>query len=117
MKPRVLLTLILLGCGLGLLSLFLITNRVQPKNFDEFALGKGTASYFASEEGVPIHLSKINKLEVESLLAGWEKRGKKKVCLILGNSQTHGINQYKEGEKSYNHLLFDEFRGLSLIHI
>lgn len=78
-------------------------------NFEEFALGEETSSYFALEGGYPIHLNKLGKKEIANLSEGWKIRGQKDVILILGNSQTHGINQYKEGQKSYNHYLFKDF--------
>lgn len=109
MKPKVLLTLILISCGLGLSIITFFTSSGTPKDFGEFALGKGTASYFAKVRNDPIHLGGIEQLEVQRLMDGWKKRGEKDVILVLGNSQTHGINQYVEGQKSYNHLLFDAF--------
>ena len=81
------------------------------KNFEEFALGEGTSAHFAYSKGFPIHLDRISKDLIDSLKLGWQSRGENEVCLILGNSQTHAINQYKPGQTTYNALLFDAFQG------
>ncbi len=109
MKSKVLLFEISLGCIIGFFVVFSLTK--EKKDFADFALGKETSSYYAKDQEVPIHIGKMVDTEIEALISGWESRGKKEVILVLGNSQTHGVNQYKDGEKSYNHLLFDRYQG------
>lgn len=81
------------------------------QDFAEFGLGEGTASYFASDDGYPIHIDSLHPEVVDSVLEGWKLRNKKDVLFLFGNSQMHGINQFREGEKSYNHILFDSLHA------
>lgn len=83
----------------------------EVQNFEEFALGEGTSSYFARYQGYPIHLDNLEDPVIDSLVEGWRLRGEKPVVLILGNSQMHGINQYVHGQVSYNMILFDSLQN------
>ncbi len=74
----------------------------KERRFEEFALGKGTSSFFATHDSLLIHTDKLTESTRGSMINGWTKRGKHPVVLCLGNSQTHGINQKKEGDVSYN---------------
>jgi len=99
-----------LGIIIGVFLLHNFTNK-PAQNLEEFALGEQTSSYFAKDNKAIIHISKLNEQQTGKLLKGWENRGKKKVILVLGNSQTHGINQFKKGEVTYNHLLFNKYKA------
>lgn len=83
----------------------------EKQDFGNLALGEGTIPYFASDGTHPIHLDEINKNSFDSLMLGWEKRGKKDVIFCLGNSQTHSINQLKPGEVNYPQLLFNKYES------
>ncbi len=89
----------------------------EKEAFEDLALGEETQKYYASDQSNCIHADQLGKEELVSIREGWELRGKRPVLLYLGNSQTHGINQMKEGEVSVNHLLYDQFRddGIDVI--
>jgi hypothetical protein len=105
----------LLSIGLGIVAAFLIINiffRQEP-NFAELALGEETKAYLATDSlGHPIHL--VHDSLSQLLLTGWQKRGKNEVALVLGNSQTHSINQLKEGDQTYVGLLHQKWRPRKL---
>lgn len=106
MSKYVRLIQLLLAFILGYIIITKLSNTQQ--NFEDFALGQETSSHYAMDSIYPIHLNDFKKEKIDSLKMGWEKRGEKEVVLVLGNSQTHGINQYESGQKSYNHLLFEK---------
>ncbi len=97
----------------GFLIAFLIINSFfnKTKQFENFDLGSETASFFASDDSFPIHLSKAGLYDFEQLERGWEKRGNKPVVLILGNSQTHAINQFKPGEVNFPAIMHERLKG------
>lgn len=83
-----------------------------PQKFEEIGLGEGTTSHFAFDsDSTLIHIGRLNYSEDSALMHGWTKRGKKDILFCLGNSQTHGINKFVEGQKTYNGLLFDTFQN------
>lgn len=104
MKNKFLLLDILIGV---VLSYIIITKYFSGnRNFENLAMGTETTSYQATDNtGTSIHIVKINNSEENPFINGWEKRGKKNVLLILGNSQTHSINQKREKEANYIELL------------
>ena len=108
MQKNKLLIEIIIGSVLGICIILFLTK--EKKNFEDFALGNATSSHFASIGEYPIHINKMKPQKINQLIKGWKQRGSKDVVLILGNSQTHSINQFEEGEKTYNHLLFDEYK-------
>ena len=74
------------------------------RNFEDAALGTLTASYEAKDEqGNDIHTTKQREAEIEEMLAVSDLA--EQTILILGNSQTHSINQKKEDEVVYPELL------------
>ncbi|MAH61373.1 MAG: hypothetical protein CMF42_03685 [Legionellales bacterium] len=90
------------------ISILLIRNSISPEiRFDEFALGDKTSSYFAIKNDKPIHFDRLTEKSVEEINKGWIQRGSKDVVFILGNSQTHSINQMKTDELNYVKLLSD----------
>jgi lysophospholipase L1-like esterase len=75
--------------------------RVSNKQlaFEHIGLGEGTSIYTPKLNDHFIH--SINKLsELEDIHSGWEERNHEHTLLWLGNSQLHGINQYKEGDRN-----------------
>lgn len=82
---------------------FLLIRNYSQSTIDteNFALGEGTSSHFASVDGTPIHINKIDSGEFSSLLNGVKTNESGDIILFLGNSQTHGINQYKKGDSNY----------------
>ena len=94
---------------------FLLIKNYSQSTVDteNFALGEGTSSHFASVDGTPIHINKIDSGEFNSLLNGVKTNERSDILLFLGNSQTHGINQYKEGDTNYvelfHHSLSDRY--------
>jgi hypothetical protein len=72
---------------------------------EDFALGDATTSHFVE----PYHFNKLNQESIDHNDSIWQKSGGKAIMLILGNSQTHSINQYKEGQNTYVKLLRDNF--------
>ena len=74
------------------------------RNFENAALGTLTVSYEAKDElGRIIHTTQQRETEIEDML-NVAKSSNRKV-LVLGNSQTHSINQKIEGEVVYPELL------------
>ena len=104
MKKYLLLSQILLGI---ILSYFIISRFFSGnQKFENFALGTSTVQYNAIDANRNLmHISKANNEELASFLKGYDERGKKNVLLFLGNSQTHSINQKKEGEVNFIELL------------
>lgn len=85
-------------------------NFSENKNFETLAFGTQTVSYQSTDShGTLNHIIKINNEESQQLIKGWENRGKKSVMMILGNSQTHSINQKKDKETNYVEALQRKF--------
>lgn len=107
-RGKILLLEILIGACIGL---FIISKITQQKlDFENMALGEETKAYYAQYENSPLHISKLEEKALSELKSGWEKRGGKDVLLILGNSQTHSINQLKESDMTYNEKLFLDYK-------
>lgn len=103
-KPGIILN-VLLPTILGILMLYAYQqNKRKPA---EIGLGKGTSLYMPYINDAPIHIGDISKINI--LKKGWQIRGEKELTLWFGNSQLHGINQYKPGQQNcvyycYKHL-------------
>lgn len=76
----------------------------QLADFENFALGQATTSYFATLAGVPIHCQDIDDADV--CLEGARQRRSAEHALWLGNSQVHAINQFQVGEENAPPILF-----------
>jgi hypothetical protein len=75
-------------------------------NFSEYALGEQTVSSFAKDSlGNSIHISEIDSVGLNKLHNFIRKLPKKKTVLILGNSQSHSINQKQNGQINYIEIL------------
>ncbi|NDK54514.1 hypothetical protein [Pontibacter fetidus] len=91
----------------GLIAYFLLLRLYnKEENFEELALGEQTVSHFAYIDGVPIHIMGVRNYEL--LKKRWEQSSKDSTILVLGNSQTHSVNQMSDGETTYPALLHDE---------
>jgi hypothetical protein len=98
-------TLMLAALAAGLILKF---GFGGTRDFENAALGTLTVHYNAkSEDGLLIHTIKQAELDVMSMLG--HAQGQQEVTLILGNSQTHSINQKKPGEVNYPELLQKSF--------
>lgn len=72
------------------------------EDFSNLALGKETTTVFAKDiQGEIIHVSTIDSLNKQIILNAWNSNGNKDVFLVLGNSQTHSINQIKTNDVNY----------------
>lgn len=90
------------------LSIFLIKGKLMNENvnFEETGLGAGTVRYLPQKNGLPIHVDNFESVGL--LIEQTKKYGQdKKNLLWLGNSQLHGINQLKEGDKNSVEYLHD----------
>lgn len=103
-KPLIPLAELLLGFLLAIVIIDYFFD--EKRQFENLDLGSETTAYFAKAGQYPIHLSDAGRFEFDLLVEGWEKRGKKPVVFMLGNSQTHAINQLRPGEVTYPELLF-----------
>lgn len=107
-RGKILLLEIIIGSFIGL---FIISKITQQKlDFENMALGEETQAYYAQYENYPLHITKLEEEELSQLKQGWERRAEKDVLLILGNSQTHSINQLQEGDMTYNEKLFLDYK-------
>ncbi|MDG1046102.1 MAG: hypothetical protein P8P81_05810 [Bacteroidia bacterium] len=82
---------------------FTLINKYSNKIFDaeNFALGNATSSHFATHNNFPIHLNKLIVSDIDRAVEGWKISGKDYTTLVLGNSQTHSINQFKKGQNTF----------------
>lgn len=90
---------IVLSMVISLILLHRITNFKPTINFDEVGLGVGTSSYTPQIGDHPIHAIHSLK-EIASIQQGVQQRKASQTLLWLGNSQLHGINQYKQGDRN-----------------
>ena len=84
----------------------------KDENFENLALGEFTKPYFSQIDTFPIQT--IGFRNSDKIMEGWKKRGSKPVVLILGNSQSHSINQLKEGDRTFPGLLADSLQHKSI---
>ncbi|MFL5763748.1 MAG: hypothetical protein ACJ77K_07370 [Bacteroidia bacterium] len=83
----------------------------EKQNFENLALGATTKTFFAEINGAPIQTLGFRKQA--ELLKGLKERNPEKVVLMLGNSQSHSINQLKKGDMTFTALLSDSLRPSS----
>lgn len=95
---------------IGLIVCGLFVNRFTKNNinFENFAMGRNTTSYFPVKEGIPIHFDRLS-IELNNYLKN-DRNLNKPTILILGNSQTHGINQMGENDINYPEILYDSLK-------
>ena len=91
--------------------IILIQIGKDNKNFNDLALGEETKSYYAKNKFGPIHIDSLNKLKDIHFEI------KKDIFLILGNSQTHSINQMKYGDVNYVQLLSEKLNKVNTMAV
>ena len=101
MKKKVSLPVIqLIGALLLAYFLFVILNP-NKISFENLALGTETSlSQAKDDNGKLIHYLRLDSQELLSL-AALTKSSSDSIILILGNSQTHSINQMKPNDRNY----------------
>jgi hypothetical protein len=88
------------------ISILTIRYLKVDEDFSNLALGKETSTVFAKNvQGKTIHVSAIDSLNKQIILHAWNSNGNKDVLLVLGNSQTHSINQIKTNDVNYLEIL------------
>ncbi len=87
----------------------------EKTNFEEVGLGVETSSFFASYEGYPIHCNDFE--DAHLCIDAFNERGAIENIIWFGNSQLHGINQYKVGHRSAPLVLFEQLQrtGFDLV--
>ncbi len=81
-------------------------------DYQHLALGKDAMPWFATLDGHPIHCMYVE--DGAACRGAWRRRGGRPVVLWLGNSQLHGINQYRQGQVTATALLQPRLAGLGL---
>ena len=103
-KPAARWELALMIGGAILSAVILQYGFAGERKFDEAALGDLTVGYEARlENGKSIHTVKQRPEEIADMLSV-AHNGRPNV-FVLGNSQTHSINQIKEGDRNYPEIL------------
>jgi len=102
-SPTVFVNIVLpILLGIGLLYFY----QQRLRSAADLGLGEGTSSYFPSVNNSPIHIT--DPQLTDSMVAGWKARGSRPVYLWQGNSQLHGVNQYKAGQVNCIEFLFNK---------
>ncbi len=84
----------------------------ETTNFENLALGVYTRAYYAKFNNIPIHA--MGTRNREEIIKGSKVRNAKDIVLLIGNSQTHSINQYKKGNVTFPELLADSLNKKSI---
>ena len=82
-------------------SLLIILFSASGLISEEFALGDETKSYYALDSNNnKIHFSNIEEIEFKD---------NSELIIFLGNSQTHGVNQFVRGNSNYVEILSKKY--------
>jgi hypothetical protein len=83
--------------------------------FEDVALGLETTPVYAELAGYPINAKAVPT--VAKAVEGWRARGARPVIAWLGNSQVHGVNQIKPGDRTAPLILHEALadEGVDLI--
>jgi len=84
----------------------------ERKNFENLALGVYTKEYFGKVGDYPIQVLGFRNEDL--IIKGCVERENEKQVLILGNSQTHSINQFKKGDATFVKVLSDSLSTQSI---
>jgi len=84
----------------------------EKKNFENLALGVYTKEYFGKVGKYPIQILGFRNNDL--IIKGCADRKKENQILILGNSQTHSINQFKKGDVTFTKILADSLEAESI---
>lgn len=99
-KARLGILSIVIGC---VISLLIISKYFSgDKQFENLAMGTSTLPYQAYYHDTLIHVQHLNDVEEGFMLSHINNR---EVFMFLGNSQTHSINQKKDGQTNYIEML------------
>ena len=99
-----------------IISIFIIKYSFEDKNLSNLALGEDTSTYFAkNKNNNSIHVSNIDSLTKSRIIETWKNNGEKDISLVLGNSQTHSINQMQLGEFNYLEILEKNITNTQII--
>lgn len=98
MNKKTSFTILITALIISFLFLQLFFGKTEKTKFEDFALGVETSTFLYSYNSYPIHVTVLDSLD--KFIAGWKSRGKKEIILWLGNSQLHGINQFKPGDNT-----------------
>ena len=98
-KNKIKLFLILIS----VIFAYLIASNIKlDSDFSNFALGEGTKTVLAKDnDNNIIHINTLNNEGFDNLKNTWVNNSSKQVILILGNSQTHSINNLKKNETNF----------------
>lgn len=95
--------------ALGLSLLFFYQQK--KVRGEEIGLGPENTIYTPVINKYPVHITYF--AFTDSLIKGWETRGRKDITLWLGNSQLHSINQYYKGQHNCIHFLYDSLATIN----
>ncbi len=84
----------------------------KEENFENLALGKYTKPYFAKQNEFPVQTIALRNHQ--KIIEGIQNRNNKSIVLILGNSQSHSINQLKVGDNTFVGVLSDSLQKKSI---
>ena len=99
-----------------LITVVIIKFSFTEKEFSDFALGNNTSTYFATDKNKKsIHVSNIDSIAKSKIFETWKSNGEKDVALVLGNSQTHAINQIQDNEFNYLEILDKDLISLQIV--
>ena len=101
---------IILAFGLAFVITVCFFN--ENVNFENLALGKVTTPVFATYDNYPVHA--LGTRNSEKIIEGNKNRKDTVTVLMLGNSQSHSINQLKDKERTFPGLLFDSLHKKSI---
>lgn len=97
MKRYAELTAVMLGLSLGLFLLWLVFKGGKTA-FDEIGLGIGTVAQFQTLDGRHVHCRNLN--DAMACIDATNARDPKARIALLGWSQLHGVNQYRDGDRT-----------------
>lgn len=81
-------------------------------DYTTFALGTQTVTYWAKDSlSYPIHISTLDSSNFHLIKKRWKKNNSKNVILILGNSQSHSINQKKDKQVTFTELISNKINN------
>jgi hypothetical protein len=105
-QQRPILFIIIIPVALAILLLYYY--KEGKRQAAEIGLGVGTIAYAPVAGNYPIHI--MNLQQTDALANGYRQRGQKDVFLWLGNSQLHGVNQYKSGKSNCIEFIFNKIK-------
>lgn len=113
MSPKIKVSIYLVSL---IVTIVIIKFSFTEKELSNFALGKSTSTIYATDKNKKhIHVSNIDSLAKSKILDTWKSNGSKDVVLVLGNSQTHSINQMQDNEFNYLEILDKDLMGLQIV--